>query len=469
MQCDRCLNLLPAHVDGELSRAETAEVEAHLVGCAACQAELDALAAQDVALDGAFAPRRAAAEGVATAALERIATLAPAQAAPPAVRQPRFWLGPVKLFAAAAAGFLLAVLILRPGTPPPAPVVIAPPTTHPAARPPATAPAPIATLALATGAIEVCYSGDADWRPLATGGAVPADTRVRTGAKVRCEFKTPDGSEIRLNELTEVHLRTPRTFDLSAGRAWSTVAKAPEPFRVQVAAAVLTAMGTQFDVQADPRKTVLTVLEGAVAVRAAQQEQTVRAGHRVEWVGDSLGTAQRVYNLVEATRWVNELLVLKGNDNPELAARVNDLMAQLGQAKMEHLAEQEIRSLGFHCAGPLGEYVRSDRSAEPGAHERRISAARILADVATTASIPDLISLLADADGDVRYHAARGLHRLTNQEQARPEAWRTKPPAQMASEYRAMHDWWMKNRDRYPGASKEIPTLHTPLPVPSKR
>jgi len=43
MRCDRAKEALSALLDGELTAAEADEVRAHLEGCPACRAELDAL------------------------------------------------------------------------------------------------------------------------------------------------------------------------------------------------------------------------------------------------------------------------------------------------------------------------------------------------------------------------------------------------------------------------------------------
>lgn len=59
MRCDRVIEELSAYLDGELNAAETAEVRAHLDGCAQCRADLDSLrqAAEGVkALPRATAP-----------------------------------------------------------------------------------------------------------------------------------------------------------------------------------------------------------------------------------------------------------------------------------------------------------------------------------------------------------------------------------------------------------------------------
>jgi hypothetical protein len=130
---------------------------------------------------------------------------------------------------------------------------------------------------------------------------------------------------------------------------------------------------------------------------------------------------------------------------------MNDILAQLGQAKLAHLYEEEIRRLGDHCVLPLVRFLESSRS--QGDERKRVRAASIVADAAQPRSIPLLIELLADENPEVRFHAARGLERLTARDQGRPPAqWQSESWASCAPTHRAWQEWWETNRNRYPGA-----------------
>ena len=107
-----------------------------------------------------------------------------------------------------------------------------------------------------------------------------------------------------------------------------------------------------------------------------------------------------------------------------------------------------------HCVVPLTRYIESDLSKDKD--RNRHNAARIVADVATTSSIPELINLLADRDGEVRYHAARALQRLTgNASLSRPQQWRDQSLLQCTPMIDQVHAWWDKNKSRYPGADPD--------------
>jgi HEAT repeat protein len=64
-----------------------------------------------------------------------------------------------------------------------------------------------------------------------------------------------------------------------------------------------------------------------------------------------------------------------------------------------------------------------------------------------------LIEMLADDDKDVRYFAAKGLERLTRESHGgEPAAWRDQPRKALEGPLQEWHNWWQKNKDRYPRA-----------------
>lgn len=80
----------------------------------------------------------------------------------------------------------------------------------------------------------------------------------------------PDGSRIELNAVSAVKVKfsdSERRIDLTRGQALFRVAKDPaRPFIVDSDGTLVTAVGTQFDVSKKSDRTVVTVLEGRVAV-----------------------------------------------------------------------------------------------------------------------------------------------------------------------------------------------------------
>jgi ferric-dicitrate binding protein FerR (iron transport regulator) len=436
MHCDDARRQLDAWHDGSLDAGVRDALDAHLASCPECQAAAADVARIDAELRRAFAPRRDAATAVAERVLANIVPISPRSTGPRSV---------ALAVAAAAAGFLLAVAIFRPWQKPALQPIESPRDF--AKSPPIETP-PV-QLAIATGAVE-CDSGKS-WQAVATGGSVPLGCAVRTQPGVRCEFRSPDGSEVRLNGGTEVIFQSPRKVRLVRGQVWSTVAEAAEPYRVESPVATVTALGTQFDLLHDDKLTRLTVVSGRTRVEAGKAMREVSAGEYLDLDRALLSEPQKKpqYQLLQATGWVTEILRLKGHGNPELTRRIDDLFAQIGETKTSHLAEDEIRLLGDHCVLPLTRYLQSERSR--GEKARRQTAARILADMAQPWSIKDLIGLLRDDDGEVRAQAATALRRLTGQTQEfGPAQWRTAPAAERQNALDRWQTWWEQNQFRCP-------------------
>ena len=429
MECEESINLISAELDGEIPTAQRQQLAAHLAGCADCRATAEAMRLQDAQLVRAFAPRRQAAADVAGRVTARLAEIRG--------RRQRW---PVPL-AAAAAGFLLGVMLLHPWA-----------TTGSRSGPgTALAAASIGRLDIATGTVEV-RSSDGMWRPMATGAAIVGGARVRTGPGVRCEFAMNDGSEVRVNENTELALNDRRRLDLASGQVFSLVAQSQAPFQVAAAGATVTALGTRFDLQCQTDRVILAVLEGSTRLSDRGNDQVVAAGQVVSLANGRVTPLQDSQVLDQATRWIDDILVLKGRDNPELNRRIDDLFAQIGEGKMAFLRENELKALGDRCVVPLTHYLQSPRS--EGQTFKREEAARIVGDVAQPWCIPYLIELLRDPDGEVRASAAQALMRLTGQGQGRSvEQWRDEPVGACREAAKRWQDWWRQNRARYPGAA----------------
>lgn len=424
MDCPQALNELDRLIDGELPAEARAAVEAHLADCDACRAVCANLRAADAELLRAFMIGRTAASLVADRVIEQL----PSQAV--RRRDWRSWGAPLL---AAAAGFLLAVLVLRP----------------PFGRRPAAMPAmPLARLALATGPTEMRAPAAEAWFACPPAGEINAGASVRTTDGARCEIEARDGTQIRLDSGTLIELPTAQCVKLAQGELYSTVPGGGAVLKIETPGAVVQASQGKFDVACSPGEASLTVLEGSANLECKSGVRRVAAGERVRLTDGQIEESAPVADPLQATAWINELLLLKGPDNPELAERLNDILAQVGQAKLSYLYEDDIRRLGSRAALPLLRFIESPRSHANAT--ARISAARLAADLADSSVIGDLIALLADDDASVRVHAARALKRLTGLDQGRPaDAWRDDPEAcQPALE--SWRAWWQARRAAYP-------------------
>lgn len=96
-------------------------------------------------------------------------------------------------------------------------------------------------------------------------------------------IRLPDGSTMELNSRSRLRVRfsnTQRMVELVDGQALFHVAKnASRPFIVRSAETNVRAVGTRFDVYKKQSGTVITVLEGRVAVSRAPKEETGDGAH----------------------------------------------------------------------------------------------------------------------------------------------------------------------------------------------
>jgi hypothetical protein len=443
MDCREAIELVGAWVIGELDSGDQAALDEHLAGCAECRQAAESQQLTDAELLRAFAPRRFAARRLA----DRVATQLQQErrlAGRPASRR---W----SLLAAAAAGFLLAVCTFRPWQ-------------HQAAPQAAT---PIARLTLATGAPEMLPPHETLWFGCPPEAPINPGACVRTPANVRCELGTAAGGRLRLDGNTEVRFDDSRQVELMRvelmrGQVWSNVKEQDQVIDVEPAGAAICARDAEFSVSCQPGEAVLTVVKGAATVRGPRQEQTIAAGEKAKIVAGVVAENHSMLTPLLDTGWMNELVCLKPANDPELIQRVNDILAQIGEAKLSYLYEEEIRRLGDRAVLPLLRFIASDRSLSDPA--RRTIAARIVADLATAHALDDLIELLADDSPAVRGAMAQALFRLTGRDQGYSlDRWRTADAAMREAGIAAWRQWRSENARR---PAEKAPASESPSSPP---
>jgi ferric-dicitrate binding protein FerR (iron transport regulator) len=440
MEPERLETLINAAVDGEASAADKAALSGAQADDAGLQKLDAAVRERHALLKAAFAPRREAAAALA----ERVIGSLPTAVPRPASRA-LSWLA---LLLAAAAGFLLAVILFRPWERqsrtasevatggPEAPQVV-----------------PVAYLTVATGPVDVAPPNQRLMFTCPTGGPIEPGADVCTGPQSRCELSTTDGSAVRLDRSTKVKFNEPRAISLEQGELWSCVSRGKEPFAVKSPQATVTSNDGKFDLQCKEDETLLRVAEGTAHVRAAGGEKTVSAGCQIVVRNGTPSDQQAIQNLIFTTRWLHDILALKGADNPELQERFQAMFAEIGAAKLGYLYEQEIRAMGDASVLPLVYFLK--RSTHDADQARRVIAARLLADLAPPRTIPELIPLLSDENGQVRFFIAQALTRLTGETQGRtPEAWRSDPLPTCQPTYRDWQTWWQEKKNRYAGGNR---------------
>jgi len=451
MDCEQALALLHAHMDRELQPDDRPRLEAHLRDCARCRASADAYRLQDADLRRAFTPRRQASAAVANRVIMHLrANSRPRTRAFP-------WLA---VALSAAAGFLIAVLLFRPWT---KTVELLPADLHDvAARPeiktPQLQPETI-LLALATNADQACEAllpGEKVWTTLKKGAAIGMGTRVRTGPDARCEFHTPDGSEVRLDGGTELVFTEKRRLEMAKGQILARVMEAAVPFHVNIPNAVVTALGTEFDVLCKPVETVLTVLDGATKVEGKDQWRTIQTGEQATIIDGQVVRKRLLNKYMQVASWADELYRLRGPTDKESTRRIrsklDELLAELGRLKGDlDFPEGQVRSLGSHAVLPLTRYLQSERYKTLQERPKRERVAKLLAEMAEPWSIADLIELLGDGDKQVRFYAAAALKRLTKETLGHePTEWRDRDLSALKKAREEWREWWAKNKDRFP-------------------
>ncbi len=397
---ERTLERLNAYLDGELDAAAAEDVRRLLDRDPAARETFTALKSQHDALDRAFAPLVATAEGRASTWSAPVAH----GSTRPTSRVPLALLVPLAV--AALLGFVAGALWFRV---------------------PSAEASPFARITIATAPLEARARGATTFTSIDTRAPLDRGATLRTTSG-KVTVALADGSNLRLAPNTTLTLDDARTCSLDRGAVLSDVAPSDTTFVVRCDGLDVTALGTNFEVahgdglagdEAGKRVTHVRVLSGRVRVGSTE----VGAGYGLRALDGLPGEPTKLHDLAILTNWVHELLVLEGDRSDELDARVNEMLAMLGRTKMAHLYEYEMRSLGDHCVLPLTRFVQSPQSNDD--IYRRREAARIASDLASPAYIPAMIELLDDADPDVRVVAARALLRLTGSTRGFDEAyWR---------------------------------------------
>jgi hypothetical protein len=321
------------------------------------------------------------------------------------------------------------------------------------------APRGVAMVGVLVGTVESRPSSDPAWKLLAAGGVVEADSWVKTGPKSKVTLDFPDGTEIRVNENTELHVQAARKLSLKLGRIYATVSNGA-PFTAATEFSAMETEAARFDLEFrirdenDPDRkkvsrtvTTIAILEGKVKTPSRKYTQVVTAGYWCTLVDAQLNTPDPIANDTTLTAWTHELLT-RPKDAAEVQARTQTILNDLGHVKENDPCEAALRALGERSAGPVLTYLKYPASPIDG--PRRRAAARVMGDVAPASSANDLAALLKDTEPDVRVHAARGLKRLSGQDLGLDEAfWRG---AKSADGHKAWADWLAKN-----GASLAAP------------
>ena len=210
----------------------------------------------------------------------------------------------------------------------------------------------------------------------------------QTGVGEQRIVRLLDGSSIELNALSSVRVRVSkgaREVDLQEGQALFRVAKDPaRPFLVHSDGTTVRAVGTEFDVLRRSTGTVVTVLEGRVAVaeaptanRAPDQGRESSPAPLLLGAGEqvtvSTGHAKKPHrtDVAVATAWVQKRLIFEDTPLAEVAEQFNRYNSRRLVIPDPQLQSVEISGvysstdpdslLGFLRAQPNIELIETDR------------------------------------------------------------------------------------------------------------
>lgn len=171
-------------------------------------------------------------------------------------------------------------------------------------------------------------------------------------------FSLKDGSRVTLNTASKIEVRlksTHRVVRLLRGEALFEVAHDPSrPFDVVTNHTVVRAVGTQFNVYQETEQTIVTVLEGHVAV-VARPALVLGAGERLLITQDGVMTREEGVNVTAATRWTRNQLIFVRRSLGEIADELNRYNRDRIEIRSPTLQSRKIT--GTFRANDAGSFV----------------------------------------------------------------------------------------------------------------
>lgn len=289
----------------------------------------------------------------------------------------------------------------------------------------------VAKLSVILGAVETKVGEAGTYAPATAPLDLEADTFVKTGPGARAAIDFPDGSELRLNENTELVVQGGRKASLKIGAYYALIKKGETfdiltPFAPMKAAEAVYAASFERRDPKDPlyktvsrTETKLSIFEGKVQVVSKRYAQFVTAGYSCNLVDAQLNTPDPTLNPMLITRWTHPILVARGKPSDEIGLRANAMLDRLGSVAADDPSEAGLRDLGEYAAPALAQFVKIPTG--PSDLPRRRAAVRVLADVAKDPL--QLLPTLRDPDAQVRISGAKGLKRLTGEDLGKDDAY----------------------------------------------
>ncbi len=180
---------------------------------------------------------------------------------------------------------------------------------------------------------------------LAKGAELARTDEVLTDSRHQASFALEGGVAVTLEKGTAFRVERVEggetRFTLLSGTAFFRVDKQPQPFIVATSAAEAVVVGTAFQVETDPARTILHVLEGAIRFRNAKGEVAVGVGQRSVVRGTEKPSAPVRLDVASVVSWVRR---------PDLAGDPK------AEPWMQHAAGANRKLAGLVLAAPYADW-----------------------------------------------------------------------------------------------------------------
>lgn len=178
------------------------------------------------------------------------------------------------------------------------------------------------------------------------------DYSLKTAHGEQRVWRLADGSVVHLNSSSQLDIRfstEARIVEVVRGQALFDVTRdVKRPFRVLAGEAEVVAVGTAFDVYRKPDATIVTVIEGRVAVASsliiAGQQMSVPS-HPAAKRTVTPGAQPVSVDVVKATAWIQQQIVFDQERLAEVAAEFNRYSRVPIQIDGEALADLRITGI----------------------------------------------------------------------------------------------------------------------------
>jgi hypothetical protein len=129
---------------------------------------------------------------------------------------------------------------------------------------------------------------------------------AKAGAKSVLEMYD-GGTEMRLDEASDLQLHGTRSVSLWDGQMWADVAPSGVPFRVSTPAGEVEVLGTRLNISIAAQSTVVTVAEGSVTFRTSVGEALVEKGYESVAARDHVPQVSRKRDVERVMQWATNI------------------------------------------------------------------------------------------------------------------------------------------------------------------